>query len=301
MKLKYVALLVLGLIGLLSLGFYQLLQSERADLEAEKAAFTQAQTEAMQEELAMLAEEYQSQYNKISIKGPEGELIIGTDSLVQQLLRERARVDELQRELQQTKKASAERIAALTREVGTLRKVLKSYVVQIDSLHATNERLRAENQEVRASYERSQTTVAQLSSEKSELTSRVNLAAKLDATAISIRLLDKRGKPTKKNDKITHIEIAFRVSKNVTAAVGMKTFYTRIMRPDDEVMLKGDAGNFSFEGKSLSYSTRREIEYNGEETPITMYWQVDETLMSGNYRVHIFADGNLIGSSSFTL
>lgn len=301
MKLKYVALLVLGLIGLLSLGFYQLLQSERADLEAEKAAFTQAQTEAMQEELAMLAEEYQSQYNKISIKGLEGELIIGTDSLVQQLLRERARVDELQRELQQTKKASAERIAALTREVGTLRKVLKSYVVQIDSLHATNERLRAENQEVRASYERSQTTVAQLSSEKSELTSRVNLAAKLDATAISIRLLDKRGKPTKKNDKITHIEIAFRVSKNVTATVGMKTFYTRIMRPDDEVMLKGDAGNFSFEGKSLSYSTRREIEYNGEETPITMYWQVDETLMSGNYRVHIFADGNLIGSSSFTL
>lgn len=301
MKIKQVIALLIAVVAVLGLAFYFTLKGERTKLEEEKAAFTAAQAEAMKEELAMLAEEYQNQYQKITVKGLEGDFVVGTDSLIQQLLQERAKVDKLQKELSDTKKTSADRIAALTREVGTLRKVLKSYVVQIDSLHATNERLRAENQEVRESYERSQTTVAQLSNEKTELTSRVNLAAKLDATAISVRPLDKRNKTAKKIEKVEMIEISFRVAKNVTAAVGMKTFYIRLMRPDDEVMLKAGAGNFGFEGKQIPYSIRREIEYNGEETPITMYWQVDESLMSGRYRVQIFADGNLIGSSYFSL
>lgn len=301
MKIKHVIALIIGLILCLSALFYYLLQGERRNLEAEKEAFTKAQTEAMQEELAMLAEEYKSQYNKISVKGPEGDFVMGTDSLIKQLMAERQKVDQLQAELRDNKRTSAERIAALTKEVSTLRKVLKSYVVQIDSLHATNERLRAENQEVKASFERSQSEVAQLSTEKSELTSRVNLAAKLDATAISIRPIDKRGKTAKNIDKVVNLEISFRVAKNVTASVGQKIFYTRIMRPDDEVMLKAGAGTFSFEGKSLPFSTRREIEYNGEETAVTMYWPVEESLMSGRYRVQIFADGNLIGTGGFSL
>lgn len=301
MKTKYVILIALALVGALTLSFVYLLKNERAALDAEKEAFTKAQTEAMQEELAMLAQEYQSQYNKVSVKGPEGEFVMGTDSLVAQLMRERDKVSRLQDELRRTQRTSAERIATLTKEISTLRNVLRSYVIQIDSLSATNERLRAENREVRSNYERSQTTVAQLSNEKSELTNRVNLAAKLDATAISIRPMDKRGKTAKRIDKVENIEISFRVAKNVTAAVGMKTFYTRIMRPDDEVMLKAGAGTFSFEGKNLPYSTRREIEYTGEETPITMYWAVDESLMNGTYRVQIFADGNLIGTGSMTL
>ena len=249
----------------------------------------------------MLAEEYKTQYNKIKVGDGENSFEIGTDSLVAQLLNERAKVDRLQNELKNTKAASAERIAALTREVSTLRKVLRTYVVQIDSLQATNERLRAENASVKESYNKSQSTVQQLSSEKSELTSRVNLAAKLDATAISVLPMDKKGKQAKKIDKIVNLQISFHVAKNVTAAVGKKTFYIRLTRPDEEVMLKGNSGNFSFEGKSIPYSIRREIEYNGEETAVSMYWPVEESLQSGTYKLRIFADGNLIGSSSFRL
>ena len=152
---------------------------------------------------------------------------------------------------------------------------------------------------MKESYNKSQSTVQQLSSEKSELTSRVNLAAKLDATAISVLPMDKKGKQAKKIDKIVNLQISFHVAKNVTAAVGKKTFYIRLTRPDEEVMLKGNSGNFSFEGKSIPYSIRREIEYNGEETAVSMYWPVEESLQSGTYKLRIFADGNLIGSSQF--
>ena len=43
------------------------------------------------------------------------------------------------------------------------------------------------------------------------------------------------------------------------------------------------------------------IEYEGEEVAVTMYWDIEEFLSAGTYRVDIFADGNLIGRSNFTL
>lgn len=43
------------------------------------------------------------------------------------------------------------------------------------------------------------------------------------------------------------------------------------------------------------------IEYDGEEYPVTMYWDIEEFLSPGTYRVDIFIDGNHIGKKSFTL
>jgi hypothetical protein len=45
---------------------------------------------------------------------------------------------------------------------------------------------------------------------------------------------------------------------------------------------------------------RKTIEYGGEETTVTTYWNVNEFLGAGEYRVSIFADGNMIGSRTFT-
>ena len=129
----------------------------------------------------------------------------------------------------------------------------------------------------------------------------MKLAAKLDATRISITPIDKRGKLSKKLEKTVNIQIHFTVAKNVTAAVGEKTFYCRITQPNEELLVKPGAGTFPFEGKHIPYSIRREIEYNGEDTAVTMYWPVEESLQSGTYRVKLFADGNLIGQASFTL
>ena len=43
------------------------------------------------------------------------------------------------------------------------------------------------------------------------------------------------------------------------------------------------------------------IEYEGEEVAVTMYWNIEEFLSPGTYRVDIFSDGNLIGQKRFTL
>lgn len=301
MKTKHVLIAAVAVIIALVVGFFFILRNERAELQQEKEVLVNQQKEIMEEELTKLAAEYDIQYKKLSEGQGEQKFSLATDSLISQILAERAKVEQLQKELKTSKATSAKRIDQLSREVTTLRNVLRTYVVQIDSLQVANERLRAENTEVKANYERVTSQAQQLSSEKAHLTDRVKLAAKLDATAISITPVDKRGKPTKNLSKITNLQIRFTVAKNVTAEVGEKTFYCRIMQPNDELLTKAGGGTFAFEGKQIPYSIRRMIEYNGEETQLTMYWPVEESLQHGTYSLRIFADGNLIGSASFSL
>ena len=301
MKTKHVLIAAIAVIIALVIGFIFILRSQRTELEEEKAVLVNQQRDIMEEELTKLAAEYDIQYKKLSAGQGEQKFSLATDSLISQILAERAKVEQLQKELKASKATSAKRIDQLSREVTTLRNVLRTYVVQIDSLQATNERLRAENTEVKENYNRVTSQAQQLSSEKAHLSDRVKLAAKLDATAISVTPIDKRGKHTKTLSKVVNLQIRFTISKNVTAEVGEKTFYCRITQPNDELLVKAGAGTFAFEGKQIPYSIRREIEYNGEETPLVMYWPVEESLQSGTYQLRIFADGNLIGSASFSL
>ena len=75
----------------------------------------------------------------------------------------------------------------------------------------------------------------------------------------------------------------------------------RIYKPNNEVLTKNAANTFEYENRSLPYSIKKYIEYNGEEQSITVFWNVEEYLSAGTYRVDIFADGTMIGSQRFEL
>ena len=108
----------------------------------------------------------------------------------------------------------------------------------------------------------------------------------------------KNGKEAKKIKDCKSIEVSFTVARNVTAANGSKTFYVRITTPTNAVL--GTGATFTYEGRNLEYSMKKSVEYTGEELSLSTYWNVAEFLSAGNYLVSIFADGNMIGSRSFS-
>ena len=127
------------------------------------------------------------------------------------------------------------------------------------------------------------------------------LAAQLDATNIEILPMNKRGKKAKKVKDVVKFKIDFTIVKNITAETGERTLYVRITKPDNDVLTKSASNTFSYENRQLAYSIKKYIEYNGEEQNVTVYWNVEEYLYAGAYRVDIFADGTLIGSQGFTM
>ena len=110
--------------------------------------------------------------------------------------------------------------------------------------------------------------------------------------------LNKRSKEAKKMKDAKTLQVNFTVARNVTAQNGQRTLYVRIQTPAGTVLSGG--GTFAYENRQLDYSMKKTIEYGGEETPVTVYWQVAEFLEGGDYRVSIFADGNMIGTKTFS-
>lgn len=296
-KLVFAAVAVAALIVLMGLFFNWQVIRERSALEQDRENFAKLEKEAMQDELDRISEDY----NKLSGNAGEMNIQLANDSLLAQLTAERTRVNRLQDELKTVKATNARRIGELRGEIKTLRAVLKSYVVQIDSLNAANERLRTENQEVRRNYAQAAGEASRLKVEKAELTGKVELASKLEAAGISIGLLDKKGRAVKNVAKLKTIQMNFIIPKNITAPVGEKAIYARILTPSDEVLQRSSGDVFPFEGKQIAYSCRKQIEYTGDQTDVVLYWNVEQTLTSGSYRVDFFADGHLIGRKSFKL
>jgi vacuolar-type H+-ATPase subunit I/STV1 len=255
----------------------------------------------LQQQSELVKEELSDEYNDLVIDYEGFRMKINNDSLIAKLETEQMKVQRLQDELRTVKATDTKRINELKKELETLRAILRNYVQQIDSLNRINERLTNENQQVTAKYHQATQTVSQLTKEKQQLKETVQLASKLDASNITANGLTNKNKVTDKINKMVKIEIQFVITKNITAAPGEKTIYIRIMKPDDDVLIKSRGNVFTYEDKEIPYSAKRTIEYEGEELPVSIYWDIEEYLSPGAYRVDIFADGNLIGKKSFKL
>jgi hypothetical protein len=265
-------------------------------------AFRQVkENKEMTELFAIEKEEMENEYNTFATQYDELQVQINNDSLRQKLENEKLRTQRLLEELRQVKSSNAAEIMRLKKELKTVRAVMRSYVIQIDSLNRINEALASENKAVKQKYSEATKQINTLAEEKKNLNEKVTLAAQLDATNIIIEPKNKRGKVVNKVKNVKKIAVAFTIVKNITAQTGERTIYVRIAKPDNEVLCKNESDTFPYENRNLTYSIKKYIEYTGEEQTVTVYWDVEEYLPAGTYNVYIFADGTMIGQQSFSM
>lgn len=252
----------------------------------------------MQELAELDKKEMENEYQQFADQYSEMKTQINNDSIIEQLTQEQMKTEQLLKELKNVKATDAREIARLKRELATCRAVIRSYILEIDSLNRLNQNLTEENTRVKGQYAEATRQIEGLNADKQSLSQKVAIAAQLDATGISLTAKNKRGKATKSLKKCKTLQVSFNIAKNVTAQSGMKTIYVRITTPTGSVLTNG--GTFNYENRSLQYSMKRDIEYTGNETSVTTYWTVNEFLSNGTYNVSIFADGNMIGSRNFS-
>lgn len=253
------------------------------------------------QEFELEKEDLENQYTTFAKQYDELKLTVSNDSLSVLLEQEQLKTQRLLEELRTVKSTNASEIRRLRNELATLRKVMIGYINQIDSLNRLTAQQREIIADVTEKYNTASATINNLSQEKQALNQKVTLAAQLDATAIKVTPLNKRSKKTSRIKNIVRLKIDFIISKNITAETGERTLYVRILKPDNDVLSKNASDIFPYENRELRFSIKKYIEYNGEEQPVTVYWDVEEYLYAGSYRVDIFADGNLIGTGNFML
>lgn len=246
-------------------------------------------------------EALEDDYSQLALQYEDYGIRLQNDSLAELLDMERTKNLRLIEEIRTLKVNNARRLSELRKELEAARSVMRSYVVQIDSLNSLNTRLQEENKLVTQRYREARNTMTQLQEEKEKLTEKVMLAQKLEARDIRVRTLNERGRVVNRINRMTLLEFQAVLSKNISTEVGEKNIYLRILQPDNTPLLKANATSFDFEGSQLECSVFRSIEYDGEEQAITLYWPIEEFLHPGDYRADFFADGYLIGSMFFQL
>ena len=279
-----VAVLVIAIIGIT----YLLFTEKKANRE-------------LVQEFQLDKEDLENEYSQFEQKYDELKFTVTNDSLALLLEQEQLKTQRLLEELRTVKSSNATEIRRLKKELATLRKILVGYVNQIDSLDRINKRQQQVIADVTQKYNTASQQISTLSKEKENLDKKVTLAAQLDVTNIRIEPRNKRGKVAKKVKDIVKLAISFTVVKNITAENGERTIYIRITKPDNDALTKSASNTFSYENRTLTYSIKKYIEYNGEEQNVNVFWDVEEFLYAGNYRLDIFEGGNLIGSQKFTL
>ena len=246
-------------------------------------------------------EDLENEYTHFAQQYDELKLTVDNDSLAVLLEKEQIKTQRLLEELRTVKASNATEIRRLKKELSTLRKVMVSYINQIDSLNRLTQEQKIIIDEVTQKYNVASKRISTLSQEKKSLDEKVTLAAQLDVTNIWVEPKNKRDRTAKRIKDIVRLDIGFTLVKNITAKTGEKTVYIRIAKPDNDVLVKNPSDTFEYENRNLNYSIKKYIEYDGEEQQVVVYWNVEEFLYAGNYRVDIFADGVLIGSRNFEL
>ena len=186
-------------------------------------------------------------------------------------------------------------------EITTMRDIMKSYIVQIDSLNSRNKLLSQENTDIRAQVDQMRDINTELSQARENLTSKVEMASVISATDLAATMLNKNGKDTKRLNYLDKLKVCFMLRANPIATAGTKNVYLRIIRPD-ALVITGSADNlFEFQGNQLVYSAVRQVDYTNEDIDACIFVDNNGDFVTGNYTAELYMDNSLIGKTSFAI
>ena len=283
-----IILLILAVVFLLIWVFFQRnhLNKLVQEKEVEKAE--------LQYELDSVIQEH----NKIkAVYGTLSDSLSAKDSIIQANAIEIRRLLDTEWEYNKARK----RIAAL-------QKIAQGYVHQLDSLYTVNRELTAENEKIRQDFKNEQNRTQSLIKDKEQLSEKINQAAVIRAYDVTSTTYKVKGGnkevPTDKASRTDRVRVCFTIGENPLVQPGKKIIYVRIVRPDNVVVIKSKYDTFTFNGQTVPFSLRQDIDYNGKSVDVCVLWtkrNEDQPAMKGKYTVTVFTEEQEIGSGSFEL
>lgn len=281
-----IILILLGSLGVLGWKYYELKQEKSEDV---------AELEEINKEKILL----NLQLNDLLV---EYETIqTDNDSLDAQLEAEQEKIKKMIKKIKSIKATNRYEITMYKKELGTLRKIMRSFIVQIDSLNTLNIELTAENIQVKRDYQQTKDKYEELSQENIELSDIVEKASVIKVYNIHALPLNKKSKKVYKLKRVSKIRVCFTLSENVIAKNGWQDVFIRISRPDELVLAASEDDLFSFEGEKIVYTEKRGVDYQNTDVDLCIYWNKSQELIPGIYYVDIFTGGKEVGTTTFEL
>jgi predicted nuclease with TOPRIM domain len=223
------------------------------------------------------------------------------DSINQKLQQEQTRVKKLLAQVQSERNISYTKIKEYQRELGTLRTIMKDLLHDVDSLNAMNQQLIVENVKIKEEATTAKKTVKELEQKTEELSSQVEKGSIIKARSVVAMAVSRKGNEVTRARRVEKIRVCFTLSENSIAKPGVRDAYIRILGPDQFILAKAETDLFDFNGEKIVFSAKREVDYQNQDVDLCIYYDSKGDLAAGKYQATVYLDGNLVGSSEFTL
>lgn len=286
--------LILLLCGNGTFGFLWWKEKNRADKVVVERQEVIVERDNVKSDLLQLQEEYSK--------------LESSDKAVQaELEAKRAEIAELIVQAEKHKN-DAYIISKLRKETETLRSIMKHFVVQIDSLNTFSKTVIAEKDKVNADLVAEKNVTSQLTKDKENLQSTVNLGSILKAEnptvkGVKFKSGGKKEVETTKASRVERIKVSFVLGENKIAKKGVKPVYVRVMTPDGKELTKSaDEGNqVKFNGSKGYYAAKQDVNYTNEDLAVDVLCPSTTGFIPGKYLIDIICDDVIVGQTSITL
>lgn len=186
-------------------------------------------------------------------------------------------------------------------ELGTLRSIMRNYIVQIDSLNTLNHQLTAEAAAARKEAAKSRRENESLNKEVAALSGQVKAGSVLKARGLRLEAYSKADKPVDKAGRAVRMLVSLSLVENAIAEHGPVRVYVRVADPAGNLLSDGRGTTFTIDGQALEATASREVDYEGDEVDMSIYINSSVKFAAGTYTMEAFTDSGRLGSASLVL
>jgi hypothetical protein len=279
-KIMYalIAVVVL-LVGVLAYVWWQK-SSLVNELNVEKEELT-AQMIALQNDYATLSSDY--------------------DTINSQLDSSREEVSQLIERIQKTEATNRSKIRQYEKELGTLRSIMRNYIVQIDSLNTLNKKLTADAAAARREAAESRRKQEELSRTVKDLTGQVATGSVIKARGIKTEAYNASGKVTDRSSRVIKLLTTLSLVENDLAPKGPVRVYIRVKDPNGILLTNESQRTFEVNGEPLICSASREVDYQGKELEMGIYLNDITAYEKGIYTIEAYTAQTKLGETELLL
>lgn len=223
------------------------------------------------------------------------------DTINSQLDSSREEVSQLIDRIKRTEATNRSKMREYEKELGTLRTIMRSYIVQIDSLNTLNQKLKADAAAARREVAESRKREEALSKTVESLTGQVAAGSVIKARGIRIEAYNSSDKVTDRSSRVVRLLTSLSLVENDLAPVGPVRVYIRVKGPDGVLLTNSTQRTFEVNGEPMICSASREVDYQGKEVDLSIYLNDIPEYVKGIYTVEAYTEQTLLGTAELML
>jgi len=223
------------------------------------------------------------------------------DTLNNELMLEREKVAQLLERVKKTEANNRAKLRKYEKELGTLRSIMRGYIKQIDSLNTLNTTLRKEAAVAKKEARESRNRYENLKSTTEDLGKQVELGSVVKGRGVTMIAVTETGKETERSSRTSKLKACLNLVENALAKKGPRTVYIRVKGPDGILMTSGQQQIFSVAGEQMIYSASRQVDYQGTEVEVCVFFDSGSGYTKGVYTVDAYTTEGKLGSADLLL